>query len=623
LCYSKLKYLIIILNFINMKKIYLFLLVTVLAFTGTQKSAYAGANGNCPTIDAWDVLNPSDPIYPFGIVTGTYSGANVLSGDLFYEGSLLYNYESTDGTIILSDLLPGNYEFIYCNGLSQPFTITGIPCDISLLSIGTTDVSGAGCTPNGSIDFTATSSAVGATYFYNLTELTTFVEYTGPDDGFGIMSITGLPAGTYALFVSTEQDVLNSTCNYNQLVTINQPSCDMAINTPLATNVSNTGATNGSISAVITGSSCIPTAPGGNPIYVVYALLNSVNVGTLTYNPNNGRYELAGLGAGTYTLVAENGGTTCSATTVLTVAVPPSTQLLNGVCGNLGFVRTSAISCVSVAGATQYEWEFSNTNGVYATKLTPVSNVALHNITPILNWGTTWSVRVRAIIGTNAGVYSNPCTIGIIINPAIAGVPNTQLRPQDCGKLNYRFNADNRLITLPISGATQYEFEFSIPGGAVVATVIKSNTVLFLNTVTPALAFPAQYNVRTRARLGGVWGNFGQPCLIGIIGLNRDGAEADESTYDAEGNIVVDAPYFELTAMPNPYSDITSLIINSSINENVYVQFFDMTGKLVEDIKVTTNERFNVGANFSQGIYLLKARSDRGDQITTRLVKTN
>jgi hypothetical protein len=43
-----------------------------------------------------------------------------------------------------------------------------------------------------------------------------------------------------------------------------------------------------------------------------------------------------------------------------TISVPP-TQLVNGVCGNLNYVRTSAITCASVvAGATKYEWEFSD-----------------------------------------------------------------------------------------------------------------------------------------------------------------------------------------------------------------------------------------------------------------------
>ncbi len=307
-----------------------------------------------------------------------------------------------------------------------------------------------------------------------------------------------------------------------------------------------------------------------------------------------------------------------------TISVPP-TQLANGVCGNLNYVRTSAISCTVVAGATKYEWEFSDLNGFYASKTSTTNYIGLHGILPILDWGTTWSVRVRAYIDNVAGVYSAPCTIGIVTDPALTGVPITKLRTQDCGRLNYRINANNRIITNPVPGAIQYEFEFSdVTSGAVVATELRPNTVLYFNTMSPILAFPSQYNVRTRARIGSTWGNFGPVCLIEIIGLNRDGGPtAEELAYDEDGNIIVEAPYFDLTAMPNPYSDVTSIVINSSINENVYIQFYDMTGKIVEDIKVATNERFNVGANLSKGIYHLKARSDSGNQITTRLVKTN
>lgn len=834
-----------------MKKVYLFLLVTVFAFASAQKNAFAGACST--TVDTWEVLDPTSSLYPYGVFSGTYSGSSTLNAELYYEGGLLLNYESFDGSIFLADLNPGSYEFIYCGG-SIPFTVIGLACDISILNIGTTDVSGAGCIANGSVDLTVGSSISGQTFYYSLLNLSTFDELTGQDDGFGIISITGLPAGIYTLFVSTEFDALNSTCNANDLVSINEPVCDMNIASSSATDASTQGGADGSISVGVTGSSCIPTAPGGIPFYNVYAEVNGAFYADLTFNPNNGNYELDGLMAGSYNVVADNAGTTCFTSTTLVVGEPngcnlpspvviatntticngapailsvptgfatyqwvyngsvlipvtglahtywaylegnysvvvsdingctatsnsvfvsaplsppinfpdtfysctnsitltapsafdtylwstydtiasitittdgwyglaagveslvcgvvdsfyvslnnappvasitviganpfctgtsislesssannnswsngattqtisvnmsgtytlevtnslgcvatdevtvtsqncvPSTQLSNGVCGNLNYVRTSAITCVTVPGATQYEWEFSNTNGVYATKLSPVNYLALHGVTPILNWGTTWSVRVRALIGTSAGVFSTPCTIGIIQDPAVGGVPTTQLRSQDCGKLNYRINADNRLITNPISGAIQYEFEFSEIGtGNVIANVLRPSTVLFLNTMSPVLAFPAQYNVRTRARIGTTWGQFGPVCLIGIIGLNRDGAAtAEELQYDADGNLITaDAPYFDLTAMPNPYNDVTSIIINSSVNENVYIQFYDMTGKIVEDIKVSTNERFNVGADLSKGIYLLKARSDSGLQITTRLVKTN
>jgi hypothetical protein len=829
----------------RMKKIYLFLIVTVLAFAGSRNVTFAG--NTCSTvIETFDAFSPTSSLYPFGIVSGTYSGSATLNGSLFYEGSFLQDIdEQFDGLIFLSDLLPGSYEFVYCGG-SQFFTIDPLPCDISFINLGTTDVSGAGCTPNGAIDVTVGSSTPGQTFYYVLTDLATFNEISGQDDGFGIISIQNLAAGLYTLFVSTEPDVLSSTCNVNDLILINEPACDMAIPTSSATDATTQGGTDGSISITVTGSSCIPSPPGGSPIYEVYAELNGSFYADLTFNAANNNYELSGLAAGTYTVIASNGGSSCFASTDIVVGEPtgcnlaaptvfatntvicngapailsvpsiyatyqwvyngsvlipvtglqhtywaylegnysvvvsdingctatsnsvfveaplspeinfpdtfysceptitltapsafdtylwsnydttstitittdgwyglaagvdalvcgvvdsfyvslnnvapiaditlignnpfcvgttvtlqsnsavnntwstnentqsivvsqsgnytlevtntigctatasidlvaqncvPGTQLANGVCGNLGYVRTSAISCVSVAGATQYEWEFSNGNGVYAVKLSPVNYIALHGVTPILNWGTTWSVRVRAYIGANAGTYSNACTIGIIQDPAIGGVPTTQLRSQDCGKLNYRINADNRLITTTVSGAIQYEFEFSLVGsGTVVANVLRPNTVLFLNTMVPTLAF-GQYNVRTRARIGTTWGAFGPVCLIQIIGLNRE-----EAPVVQELEYGVDAPYFDLTAMPNPYEDVTSIVINSSINENVYVQFYDMTGKLVEDIKATTNERFNVGSNLSKGIYLLKARSDSGNQVTTRLVKTN
>jgi hypothetical protein len=48
-----------------------------------------------------------------------------------------------------------------------------------------------------------------------------------------------------------------------------------------------------------------------------------------------------------------------------------------------------------------------------------------------------------------------------------------------------------------------------------------------------------------------------------------------------------------------------------------------MTGKVVDELNVTSNERFNTGAGLSKGIYLIKARSENGKLITSRLVKTN
>jgi hypothetical protein len=834
-----------------MKRLYALCLLIIVAVSGNVSKIYAGS---CSTvINTFDVLDPTDPIYPFGIVTGSYSGSASLDGELFYEGSLLYPYSSSDGTILLFDLNPGSYEFFYCGGtLSQTFTVAALPCDISILSIGATNVSGAGCTPNGAIDLTVGSSTPGQTFFYNITELFTQAEYTGQDDGFGIISLGGLPAGTYTVFVSTESDVLNSTCNANDLIIITEPSCDMAFGSSGVSDVSAINANDGAITIEVSGTSCIPTAPGGNPFYNVYAELNGSFFSNLTFNPANGRYEINNLIPGNYTVIADNAGSGCFVSTNLTVGgpicnltpptinastttlcngsfaflsassafvgyqwiynntslisfpdadlsifkatiegsysvkvtdingcvavsnpivltaplsppinfpdtiyacdvqavveapisfdtylwstlensssitvanegwyalaasvssllcgvvdtffvslnnTPPtaqidviganpfcqgasitlqsssttgnswsngattqsisvntagtytltvtntigckattsvnattqscisSTQVTGGVCGQSDLNKNAAIFCTAVNGATQYEWEFSNANGVYATRLTTSNFVLLQQVTPVISWGTSWTLRVRAYNGAVAGNYSPNCNFSILPDPAIFGVPTTQLRPEDCSLQNYTINTRNRMIANYIPAAVQYEFQFSDPAsGNIIATVQRTFPVLFLNTMTPTLPFPAQYNVRVRARVASTWSPFGPACLIGIVSLNReDGSSQEELPYENE-SFLINEPFFTLSVAPNPYENFTSITINSSENENIFIQLFDMTGKVVDELNVTSNERFNTGAGLSKGIYLIKARSENGKLITSRLVKTN
>jgi hypothetical protein len=830
-----------------MKRIFNLCLILIFSLAANHSKVYAG---NCPTINNWVVSEPN-AFYPFGTVSGDYIGSSELTGNLFFEGSFLINYTSNDGSIFLFDLNPGSYEFQYCGG-SQFFTVLPVPCDISIANISATNVSGAGCTPNGAIDLTATSSAISPTYFYNITELFSQTEYTGSDDGFGIISLIGLPAGSYAVFVSTEFDVLNSNCTDNDLIEITEPACDMTIVSSFGIDVSAINAQDGSISVIVSGTSCVPTAPGGNPTFNVYAEQNGSFIGNLTFNPNNGRYELTGLPVGTYSVFANNtslacfdmedvivGGPVCnltppvinastttlcngnyaflsasssfagyqwlynttplisfpesdlsifkayiagsysvkvtdvngcvavSAPVVITAPLSPqinfpdtiyacdvqsvitapssfdtylwstndvlssitvqndgwyalaasvssltcgvvdtfyvslnntppsasiqviganpfcqgtnitlqsssatnnswntnattqsisvsdaglytltvsnaigctatasvnvttqncvgSTQPVAGVCGRTDFTTSSAIFCTAVTGASQYEWEFSNVNGVYATRITTSNFVLLHAVTPTIAWGTTWNLRVRAYSGANPGNYSNPCSIGLRQNPAIAGLPVTQLRPEDCSLQNYTINGNNRIVATQIFGGIQYEFQFSNPSnGNIVATEQRVSPVLFFNTMTPTLPFPAQYNVRVRFRIASTWSNFGNPCLIGIIGLNRDGGATEEAlVYDNESTLITE-PFFTLSVAPNPYDNFTSITINSLENENIFVQFFDMTGKVVEEINATSNERFDAGAGLSKGIYLIKARSESGNQITSRLVKTN
>lgn len=505
---------------------------------------------------------------------------------------------NTAPNLTFNNLATGNYVIsagfgTYGNCVTTyNFEVLPAICNLNISSITSTPSNGS----NGTID------VVGAGLYCGVVSYTLDAEISAgnynnitTNNGNINTQFSGLAPGNYRVTISSA----GSTCQEVEYITVTGTACN----------------TNPIISPSST------TVCPGLPVILNsnYLTGNAWSNGGTSFNTNI-------TSAGTYTLnVTEPNG--CSGTTSITINAGtncvPATQMSNGVCGTMNFVKTSSITCIAVSGATQYEWQFSNGSGVYATKITSTNYVLLHSVTPVINWGTNWNIKVRAKIGTNVGPYSADCNIGIMADPTIGGVPLTQLRTQDCGKLNYRINADNRIIANPISGAVQYEFEFSSSTtGMIVATKLQANNVLFLNTVTPSLVFPAQYNVRVRARIGATWGVFGTPCLIGIIGLNRE----EENTNDATEIIAettLSNQNYEMMVMPNPFNEQATLIIKSEKDEQVLIEVFDMVGKQVWSNKVQSNTNINFGSDLAQGTYIIKSLSNSGYQAALRFIKIN
>jgi hypothetical protein len=324
---------------------------------------------------------------------------------------------------------------------------------------------------------------------------------------------------------------------------------------------------------------------------------------------------------GLYSVTVENYfGCTATATFQANQTVClPSTTLSPSFCPNYNLVQTSAIICVPVVGATQYEWQFSQNGNVYATKFTNANYTVLHGVSPQITFGNIYQVKVKPFVAGQWGAFGNACDIGLVIQPIQGTVPLTQLRPQDCGKLNYRINNDNRLLGNPIYQAAAYEFEFKNPiTGQVVATkVVPNHPVLFLNTVTPSLTYPAQYNVRIRVNYGGVWGNYGNTCLIGIIGLNKD-----ENVEEMQNEIAIEDEYFfDAGSYPNPFDNNAVLYSVSSRNENLKVTIIDISGKIVEEFSLISNENYNIGESFNKGLYFIRISNESGDSKNFKIIK--
>lgn len=322
---------------------------------------------------------------------------------------------------------------------------------------------------------------------------------------------------------------------------------------------------------------------------------------------------------GLYTVTVENyfGCTATDSEQAVSIVCLPSSGLIPAFCPNYNLVQTSAIGCIPVSGATQYEWKFTNNGNTYATKFSPTPYIVLHGVSPQISWGNIYQVQVRPYVAGQWGVFGSVCEIGLVAQPTPATVPQTQLRSQDCGKLNYRLNSDNRLIANAVYQAVAYEFQFSNTiTGAVVATKVVQNTSCFLNTVTPLLAQPAQYNVKVRAFYGGIWGLYGNACLIGITGVNREEAESAADEINNQENY-----FMEVGTYPNPFNDGAMLSIASSVNELMQVTVIDVTGKVVDEFSAVSNESINFGSSYISGLYFVNVKSKNGAIKNLKVIK--
>ncbi len=225
--------------------------------------------------------------------------------------------------------------------------------------------------------------------------------------------------------------------------------------------------------------------------------------------------------AGTYTVVHTNANN-CSASASIVISNTlnciPTTQLTNTFCAIQNLALNAAIACTAVAGATNYDFEFTNlTTNAVGVKTVTSTNVSLSSVTPALQFGTQYNVRVRAKVGGVYGNYGAVCVIGTVCNPTICGVPLTQLRSTDCGKLNLS-PLTGLVIANAVVAASHYEFEIrDISTNAIYATKLQTSNALVINTVIPALQWNTQYNVKVRAYIGGIAGTYGNNCVIGFI----------------------------------------------------------------------------------------------------------
>jgi hypothetical protein len=213
--------------------------------------------------------------------------------------------------------------------------------------------------------------------------------------------------------------------------------------------------------------------------------------------------------------------------------------------GNNGGVWSTGATNATIGVITNGDYYVTNTNSCGSIESNHILVNVNQNPSPVITGGANFCTNNSATLNAGSGftsyLWNNGSTAqnllitqpgsynvtvtnasncsafaSIVISPCASSVPETRLRSVDCGKLNLIPSA--QIACNIVSGASNYEWEFrSTSNNAVYATRITSSYIIAPFMVTPTLQWNTQYNCRVRAKVGGVWGNYGTSCVIGLM----------------------------------------------------------------------------------------------------------
>ncbi len=263
------------------------------------------------------------------------------------------------------------------------------------------------------------------------------------------------------------------------------------------------------------------------------------------------------------------------------------------------------IYCNGITGATDYRFKVTKNGTDYFYDNDPrnLRAFALTQISGVAENGKSYSVSVSLFYGGQWLAYGNPCTI---YTPALVVVNTTQIMLNRCGTTIPSLNTT--IYANAVVGATQYRFE--VTGGSFgVRTVDSPYRYFNLSQLNPGGGeFGKTYSIRVAIN-NGTWQSYGSACNVST-------PAARMAAQDINTNV------FEVKAFPNPFARHFSLDIQSSSDDLVQVQVYDMIGRELEVQKATVSELSTkeIGTNYPSGVYNVIV--SQGDKVkSVRMIK--
>jgi PKD repeat protein len=338
--------------------------------------------------------------------------------------------------------------------------------------------------------------------------------------------------------------------------------------------------------------------------------------GSFTANPagliidvGTGVIDVSGSVIGVYSITYTTPGN-CSVNSIVQVEIEsctnvPNTKLRVQDCGITLSSMGQYLFCDAVSGATNYEWEISENGGGYFIEYQKGNHAKYislaYGVFNGIEMATTYNVRVRAMVGGLWGNYSTSCQI-----TTPADVPDTKLRVQDCGIT--LSSMGQYLFCDAVSGATNYEWEISEDGGTYFIEHQKGNNSRYISLgygVFDGVETGTTYNVRVRAMVGGLWGDYNVVCPVTTPGSSAMGSSEGYALKSLDIELNKGSENLDIVLYPNPSSGIFYVKFTEKI-ENGEIEILNVAGQLIYKEKVSSMHHEVDASRFTKGVYFVK-----------------
>ncbi|CAM3448373.1 hypothetical protein FLLO111716_11120 [Flavobacterium longum] len=277
-------------------------------------------------------------------------------------------------------------------------------------------------------------------------------------------------------------------------------------------------------------------------------------------------------------------------TSTCTVSTPAASTLLTS-CGGTLTNLSDAVYANLVPYAAGYSFKITdpvnpiNTQtlerSVRDFKMTMITNF-------VVQYGKTYNVEV-AVKNTD-GTYMSFGSACPLTTPLF---PTTSLQDAQCDDYAVP-NSSTLMYAFSYPGAIGYAFQLTGPGLPPAGVEVVKNVRTFsLSDFASAGLIPgATYNVKVRLifNLSDPAGPYGKTCTIVTPGASR---------------IVANKAVFNAVAFPNPFAENFNIDVTTSLDAEVNVKVYDMTGRLLGNttVKPTDVSSLQIGENYPSGVY--------------------